>query len=90
MVSSKLATKCYAKKKTMDKIGVDPIIKWALIFSTLLALASLWTIYSSFSNGENMLILYISHAMITTSLLTVFVSLVYNWKKKVIPPITFN
>lgn len=45
MVSSKLATKCYAKKKTMDKIGVDPIIKWALILSTLLALASLWTIY---------------------------------------------
>ena len=90
MVSSKIASKCYAKKKILDKRGVDPRMKFVLTIATLMAIASLWTVYESFSNGDNKILLYVSHVLISVSLLSVFVSLVVNWVSKVVPPITFN
>lgn len=90
MVSSKLASKCYAKKKILDKRGVDPKMKMVLSLATLMAIASLWTVYESFNNGDNKILLYISHVLISLSLLSVFISLVVNWMSKVVPPVTFN
>jgi len=90
MVSSKIASKCYARKKIMDKRGVDPYIKFVLTVATLMAVASLWTVYESFSNGDNKVLLYVSHVLISVSLLSVFICLVVNWMSKVVPPITFN
>jgi K+-sensing histidine kinase KdpD len=90
MVSSKLASKCYAKKKILDKQGVNPKMKMVLSMATLMAIASLWTVYESFNNGDNKILLYISHALISLSLFSVFISLVYNWMSKVVPPVTFN
>lgn len=90
MIASKLASKCYAKKKILDKRGVDPKMKFVLSLATLMAIASLWTVYESFNNGDNKILLYVSHVLISVSLLSVFVSLVVNWMSKVVPPVTFN
>jgi hypothetical protein len=90
MVASKLASKCYAKKKILDKRGVDPKMKFVLSMATLMAIASLWTVYESFNNGDNRILLYVSHVLISVSLFSVFVSLVINWMSKVVPPTTFN
>jgi hypothetical protein len=90
MVASKIASKCYARKKIMDKRGVDPKMKLILTLATLMAIASLWTVYESFNNGDNRALLYVSHILISVSLLSVFACLVYNWMSKVVPPTTFN
>ncbi len=90
MIASKLASKCYAKKKILDKRGVDPKMKIVLTLATVMAIASLWTVYESFNNGDNKILLYVSHVLISVSLLSVFISLVVNWMSKVVPPITFN
>jgi predicted ATP-grasp superfamily ATP-dependent carboligase len=90
MVSSKIASKCYAKKKILDKRGVDPKMKFVLTIATLMAIASLWTVYESFNNSDNKILLYVSHILISVSLMSVFISLVINWMSKVVPPITFN
>ena len=90
MVASKIASKCYARKKIMDKRGVDPRMKWVLTVATLMAIASLWTVYESFNNGDNRALLYVSHVLISVSLFSVFMCLLYNWMSKVVPPITFN
>lgn len=90
MVASKIASKCYARKKIMDKRGVDPKMKFVLTLATLMAIASLWTVYESFNNGDNRILLYVSHVLISVSLLSVFACLVINWMSKVVPPTTFN
>jgi len=90
LIASKIASKCYAKKKILDKRGVDPKMKFVLSLATLMAIASLWTVYESFNNGDNKILVYVSHPLISLSLLSVFVSLVVNWMSKVVPPITFN
>jgi hypothetical protein len=90
MVASKIASKCYARKKILDKRGVDPKMKLILTLATLMAIASLWTVYESFNNGDNRALLYVSHVLISVSLLSVFACLVFNWMSKVVPPITFN
>jgi len=48
LISSQVASKAYAKKKNLDKRGVDPRMKLALTISTLMAMTSLATIYESF------------------------------------------
>ena len=90
MVASKIAAKCYAKKKILDKRGVDPTMKLVLTLATLMAIASLITIYQSFNSSDDRLLLYVSHVLISVSLLSVFIALIVNWKAKVLPPITFN
>ena len=65
-------------------------MKFVLTLATLMAIASLWTVYESFNNGDNKILLYVSHVLISVSLLSVFISLVVNWMSKVVPPITFN
>ena len=65
-------------------------MKFVLTVATLMAIASLWTVYESFNNGDNKILLYVSHVLISVSLLSVFISLVVNWMSKVVPPITFN
>lgn len=89
-VASKLASKCYAKKKILDKRGVNPKMKFVLTIATLMAIASLWTIYESFNNVDNKILAYVSHVLISVSLLSVFISLIVNWRTKVVAPITFN
>jgi hypothetical protein len=89
-VASKLASKCYAKKKILDKRGVNPTMKFVLTVATLMAIASLWTIYESFNNVDNKILAYVSHVLISVSLLSVFISLIVNWRTKVVAPITFN
>lgn len=32
----------------------------------------------------------VSHILISASLLSVFVCMIYNWKSAVVPPVTFN
>jgi hypothetical protein len=89
-VASKLAAKCYAKKKILDKRGVDPKMKAVLIGATLMAIASLWTIYESFNNVDNKILAIVSHVLVSLSLLSVFGALIVNWRTKVVAPITFN
>jgi hypothetical protein len=78
IVASKLASKCYAKKKILDKRGVNPKMKFVLTVATLMAIASLWTIYESFNNVDNKILAYVSHVLISVSLMAVFASLIVN------------
>jgi len=89
-VASKMASKCYAKKKILDRRGVDPMMKMVLTIATLMGITSLYTIYQSFINVDNQALIIVSHVLISVSLLSVFISLVVNWKTKVVAPITFN
>jgi hypothetical protein len=85
-----MASKCYAKKKILDRRGVDPMMKMVLTIATLMGITSLYTIYQSFINVDNQALIIVSHVLISVSLLSVFISLVVNWKTKVVAPITFN
>ncbi len=85
-----MASKCYAKKKILDRRGVDPMMKLVLTIATLMGITSLYTIYQSFINVDNQALIIVSHVLISLSLLSVFISLVVNWKTKVVAPITFN
>lgn len=89
-IASKLASKCYAKKKILDRRGVDPKMKMVLTIATLMAISSLWTIYESFCNVDNENLAIVSHVLISVSLVSVFISLIVNWRTKVVAPITFN
>jgi len=90
MISSKIAAKCYSKKKLLDKKGVDKSMKLVLIVATLLAIVSLYTVLEGFVGGEDKTLLYFSHVLIAPSLISVFVVSIWNWKQKVVKPISFN
>lgn len=89
LIASQVASKAYAKKKILDKRGVDPRMKLALTISTLMAITSLATIYESF-RSEKQILEIVSHILISVSLLSVFVCMIINWKSAVVPPVTFN
>lgn len=44
LIASKIASKCYSKKKILDKKGVDKGMKVIMIVATLLAICSLITV----------------------------------------------
>lgn len=90
LICSKLAAKCYSKKRILDKKGVDKIVKYILTVATLLAIISLFTVLEGFIGGEDKTLLYFSHVLIAPSLIAVFVISIINWKQKVVRPITFN
>lgn len=90
-ISSKICARAYSKKKMMDKLGVPKNTKLALIFSTLLAILSLVTILCSILYSEvGKLLLIVSHLLIAPSLMMMFIVVIYNWKREVKRPITFN
>ena len=90
LLSSKIAAKCYSKKKLLDKQGVDKVMKVVLIISTILAVISLVTVLEGFQGGEDKILLYISHLLIAPSLLSVFIVSIVNWRRRVEKPVTFN
>jgi hypothetical protein len=98
MISSKIAAKCYSKKKLLDKKGVDKSMKIVLVISTIMAFISIITVLdqiyyfqdSESTKIEDKILLYISHMLIAPSLVSVFVVSIVNWKKKVERPISFN
>jgi hypothetical protein len=51
MISSKIAARAYSKKKILDRMGVPRYTKISLLFSTLLAITSLFTILTSITNN---------------------------------------
>lgn len=65
-------------------------MKLILTASTVMAMASMATIYQSFNQDSKQILAFVSHLLISVSLLSVFVSMIYNWKSKVVAPITFN
>ena len=80
MISSKMAAKCYSKKKLLDKKGVDKVMKFILTIASLLAMVSLYTVLEGFVGGEDQTLLYFSHVLIAPSLISVFVVSIINWK----------
>ena len=51
IIASKLAAKCYSKKKMLDKAGIDSKMKKILIVSSILAIISLVTVLEGFVGG---------------------------------------
>ena len=90
MIASKLASKCYSKKKILDKKGVDQWIKIVLGVATVLAMFSLYTVLDGFIGGEDNILLYLSHVIIAPSLIMVLVVSFINWKSPIKKPLTFN
>ena len=72
-ISSKLCARAYSKKKMMDRLGIPKRTKSALIFSTLLAMTSLFTVlYSVLDTNHDNTLLVISHVLIAPSLIIMF------------------
>jgi hypothetical protein len=92
LITSKIAARAYSKKRLLDKKGMGTPIKTMLVVSTLMALCAMITIINSFMDTENtsQIMMIMSHVLIAPSLLIVFIVSIYNWKREIIKPPTFN
>ena len=93
IIASKIAARAYSKKKILDKAGVSPRIKFLLFLFSIAACASLITILCSILNNDDESdnsLLVISHLLVAPSLVGMYFIAIYNWKKEVKKPITFN
>jgi hypothetical protein len=91
LITSKIAARAYSKKKMLDKMGVPKYTKIALLFSSLLATTSLFTIlYSILDSSNDNTLLIVSHVLIAPSLIMMFIIAIYNWKREVKRPPSFN